>query len=415
LVAVGLAFGVGVGGMMGESGNAQGPDNWAVTAEMSTRRLAENPKDEKAWADLLRAQIQLGDLERAEKTLKNWRAKVSSPQAASESLEGELALARDDAARAVKAFRSYVEKAPKDDGGWRLLASAYEEEKDWDKAVDAMGQALMLRADAAGFLQRGKLRMEMGDWAGAEADVREANRRDATNPEVRGLFPIFERSMAWLPKLRTLEAAVKGHPRDAQVLLDRGEWLRANGLMDLAREDFKAAFGMNPKSLRARVWYGLMRETPGNANVSGNATMSGRPEKVDNLGVVPMAPGRITADFARELKALDAGDDAEARAQFLVRYGQPVLGLREVEALEGSPAKAQALIDLGRLPEAGRAARQATERHADSAVAWLALAEWELNSGNNREAIDAAQRAEKLQKTAQAEDVRKTAQQRLGK
>jgi len=48
-------------------------------------------------------------------------------------------------------------------------------------------------------------------------------------------------------------------------------------------------------------------------------------------------------------------------------------------------------------------------------VAWLALARWELETGNYGEAIDAAQKSIKLKKSPEAEELRKLAQLRLGK
>jgi predicted Zn-dependent protease len=91
------------------------------------------------------------------------------------------------------------------------------------------------------------------------------------------------------------------------------------------------------------------------------------------------------------------------------------MALQEVRDVEGSPARAQALISLDRLTEAGRVARRATEMHPDSPMAWLALARWELASGNYRETLDAVGRAERAGKTTETEDLRNVASERLGK
>src|SRR5690348_12970462 len=73
-------------------GLAANADEWPAIAEMSARQLQENPKNEEAWATLARAQMAQDDLQRAEKTLADWKAKVVSPAEAWDRIEGELAL-----------------------------------------------------------------------------------------------------------------------------------------------------------------------------------------------------------------------------------------------------------------------------------------------------------------------------------
>ncbi len=129
-------------------------------------------------------------------------------------------------------------------------------------------------------------------------------------------------------------------------------------------------------------------------------------EQASAQGVMPMDAKLITPAFERKLKAMDAeGDARRRRALVLVRYHQPVMALREVRGADGSPAKAQALLDLGRLAQGGDAARQATAQHPGSAFAWLALARWELESGNYAEALDAVKRSAKVcTRTPEAEE-----------
>lgn len=406
--------------LLAESGLgwARDSEDWPAIAEVSARQVRENPKNEEAWTALARAQIAQGDLQRAEKTLEDWKAKVASPGEAWDRAEGELALKKADAPRAVEAFKRSVKKAPKDPDAWWHLSAAYAAAKDWANSIEAMDHVLAIRPDAVGFVQRSRLRIWAHDWAGAEADIRRANELDAADPGVQTLFPKFERSATWLPMIKSLDERVKQQPRDYHALLNRAEWLRFAGFTHAAREDIDAALKINPESLRARFWSGLAaqeqhaaRERQGQ---SGDEKSDWK-EKAGAHGVMPMAAQLITAEFESQLEAMDGEKDAEMRAQFLLRYRQPLMALREVEGVDGSPAKAQALFDLHRLPEAGRAARSATAQHPSSPVAWLALARWELETGNYREAVDAAQKAIKLKKSPEAEELRKLAQQRLGK
>ncbi len=399
-------------------GRAVDAEDWPTIAEVSARQLRENPKNEEAWTALARAQIAQGDLQRAEKTLEDWKAKVASPGEARDRAEGELALKKADAPRAVEAFQRSVKKAPKDPDAWRLLSTAYAAAKDWANSIEAMDHVIAIRPDAVGFVQRTRLRIWAHDWAGAQADIRRANELDAADPGVQMLFPKFERSATWLPMIKSFDERVKKEPRDYQALLNRAEWLRFAGFTHAAREDIDAALKINPQSLRARFWAGLAAQEQHAAEERQGRSADEKSDwkaKAAAQGVMPMAAQFVTSEFESQLEAMDGEKDAEARALFLLRYRQPLMALREVEAVDGSPAKAQALFELHRLPEAGRAARTATDQHPSSPVAWLALARWELETGNYREAIDAAQKSIKLKKSPEAEELRKLAQLRLGK
>jgi len=403
------------GSCQSADGNQEGSQDWAMVGEVSARELIENPRDQKAWAALVAARMNQDDLKRAEQALKEWRTTVSSPAAASEKLDAELAFTEGDTPRAVNAWKRYLHRAPKDDAAWKQLAAVYGDEKDFANGVDAMGSALALRADAEGFVQRARLRIRMHDWAGAESDVRQANRMDSTNADAQALFPIFERSATWQPPMSALDQIVQKNPDDFQSRLNRAEWLRWSGFTEAAQDDIEAAFQMDPKSLRARLWRGLAaQERLAADRTAGDDEKSSRVEndKAAAGDVMPMDAALISTDFERELKAADAETDPEARARFLLKYHQPVMALREVQ--EGSPARAQALVDLDRLPEAGRSARLATQQHPGDAMAWMALARWELANGNYRETLDAVNRSARLGKTPETEDLRKTALLRLG-
>ncbi len=141
---------------------------------------------------------------------------------------------------------------------WQFLASAYGAEKDWANGLEAMGHALTIRPDAAGFVERARLRIPVRTIGRARSrDVRQADQLDARDAGVQMLLPTFEQSATWLPTVTALDLKVKKQPRDYQALLDRAEWLRWARFTDAARDDIDAALEINPKSLRARFWSGL--------------------------------------------------------------------------------------------------------------------------------------------------------------
>jgi len=381
--------------------------NWATAAELSARKLEKDPLNEKAWADLVDARLkdeEVNDaerLKRAETALKACRSKVPKPSPVIERLAGQLAFAQGKFLDAANAWKRYLKLTPKDAEGWDLLASAYEKMHDWQKGVVAISTAQELKPRIKYLIQRARFRIRLHDWEGAKADLQAANRLDATDQKLQMLYPIFERSGKWLPAMTKLDAAVAEHSQDYRLRLDRAEWLFGVGFEDAAGDDIDAAFQANPKSLRARVWNGIISWQ--------------RDEKEKAGEVMKIGTEKLTPQFEAELKAMDSEPDAETRARFLMKIQQPLLALGEVRAVDGSPSKALALLKLNRLPQAGKAARRATQAHPEDAGAWLALGQVELENGNNSEALAALDLSLKLKGAPEVENLRKIVLRRLGK
>lgn len=383
------------------AGAADVDDDSAVVVELSERRLEKHPDDEKAWGKLTGAFIGEGDFKRADKALARWRANVSHPSPLIEKREAELAFARANFKEAVTAWKRYLTLHPDGFDDWKQYAWACSEAHDRAAGVEACTGALKIRNDADMIAQRAALRIRLHDWAGAEADLRQANKLEPTNVRVQRLLPVFDRKAEWLAVMTKLDAGIAKDPENARLRLNRAEWLVSEDLVDAAGDDIEEAQRLDPGSLRARVWSGLL------------AWERHEPDKAGSM--LEMKINKVTQSFEAELKAMDASADHEARAQFLIRNGQPLMAVEEVRGVEGSVAKAKALFDLRRLPEAGIAARKAVEMHPKDFLAWYLLAQLELENGNLREAIDAADHSMKLKKIREAEDLRKTASQRLGR
>ena len=374
---------------------------WATKAELSTRKLEKDPHDEKAWAELARARLKQGDWKRAEKAVADWRAAVAHPSPMIERVEAELAVANGDSEAAIPAWKKYLDLKPGDKEGWLSLSQACSNEHEWKEAVDAATHALAIKKDAWTLMQRAESLIRLRDWSGAEADVREANKLDPMDSTTKTLFPVFERSKEWLPMVTKLDASIAADPKTVGLLIDRAEWLTGEGFTDAGGDDVEAAFKLDPRSLRVRFWNGIMAWERNNADQAGD--------------VMKFPFSSVTVPFEIELKKMDASTDPEARAQFLLKNQQPLMALHEVGDTRGSVAKAQALLDLSRLPEAGAAARHAVEAHADDATAWLLLARVELGNGNIKETLDALDHSSRLKKSKEADALRKDALARLGK
>jgi tetratricopeptide (TPR) repeat protein len=387
--------------LSGELGTVfAGPDD-LYSAEWSERNLEKNPRDEVAWAGLVEARLKDKDFARAEKALADWKSKVPKPSANLDRLRGELALARDAIPDAIDAWLRYLKAEPKDWETRVQLSVAYSRQRAWKEAVRELSNVIEGNPHAAAYSQRAACRIRLHDWPGAESDVREANHLDATESVVRSLLPRFERARDWLPAVKKLDSAITKEPDNISLLLDRAEWLFGAGFLDAGLDDVQAALKTNPKSLRAQIWNGAVAWERGDVRSAGD--------------VLELRFGDFGKEFRTGLKSIDASTDPEARARFLLSHKQPLLALSEVRNADGSPAKAHALLELGRSPEAGVAARRAAELHPDDPEAWLVLGRLELHNGNIGEALEALNRSTKIKRSSEAEALRTTAMQRLGK
>ena len=396
-----VAFGGFAGGQIFAQDSEEKTAALAVDADKAERRVEGVPTDAKAWAQLVSARLEGHDNARAAKALERWRAAIPNPSPEFLQAEGEIAFARDDFPAAITAWQRYTEVRPDDASGWNRLATAYGRARDWGKSADAFSRELKIASRAASFIHRARCRIRLHDWAAAENDVREGNRIDATDAEVRKLFPIFERSRDWLPAVKKLDAAVRANPSDPALLLDRAEALFSEGLIAAGRDDLDAALKLRPDSLRARFWNGALAWD--------------RKERDKAGAVMEFKEDDFPPQARARLKMLDAEPPGEARAEFLLKLKQPLLALEEASKVDGSPSKALALVELKRWAEARPAAVRAVEMHPSDAGAWLALARVELQNGNAREAVEAATRSEKLKKSPEADRVRNEARGLLGK
>ncbi len=394
------------GGIAAPRAFAETEVDWATAAERCDRQLLATPRDDKTWADLVQARLNLGDLRRAEEALKIWRRNnPKAPKACPsiERLQGDLAYSRGDAKGAADAWRAYVRLAPQDVESWDRLAGAEEELGHVKDAIDAVGHALKTEPDAARYAWRARLKIQLRDWSGANADVRAGNKLDATDAAIQALYPKFERMNRWLPALKKLDGLVNWVFRDPShpvPLLNRSEFLANEKWLDLAYEDAEEALRRAPDSLRARYWRGVLAWELGRISEVGDVSKTN-------------VEAAMTGDLDRVKKIADEVDP-EVRAHVLLEMRQAVMALREVEGIDGSVLKVSAYVDLKQLPKAEAAARRAVEVHPKAADAWSALGWLELTNGNMKEAMDCADRLAKLNAMEKALSLRAEARKRLG-
>ena len=398
---------------------AQGQD-WAVQAELCDRKLASKPKDSQLWADLVEARLNLQDTRRAGEALKIWRKNVhdvSRRYPIIEQLEGDLAYSKGDLAGSVVSWKNYVLLVPDKTAGWERLAWAQEQLGDLHGAVGSVAGAIKAGNDpqkqAGRYAWLARLKIGLRDWQGAADDLTAGNKLDATNTEIQQLFPKFERSAEWLPKLKELDAAVEQSTDEAAgaaALLDRSEWLARQSWPEQAFEDAAAAFKKAPKSLRAEVWNGVMAWECKRPKDAGNVA---RTELKFWWELHQHWRGAYPSPLDL-LKQLDKETDPEIRAEGLLNLHQPVLAWREVKEIDGARIKTHILLALEEVPNAEAAARRAAEVHPDDAEAWIDLAYSEFRNGNVQEALEHLDHAKQVNPKMNIESRRQDILKTLG-
>ena len=379
-------------------------DGWTTLGEKHARAVEKYPRNEKEWSALVQARLEDEDLKAPEKrnaaeaALAGWRKNVEKPSPSFDMTTARVAHGCGDYEKAEEAWKRYLKQMPQDADAWELCAKTYEKTANWVKAAEAISKAIVLEPRVERYVARACMRIRQHGWEQAKSDIEQANKLDATRPDVQNLFPVFERSQNWLPQISALDAEIRDHADDCRLLLDRAQALKdiCFGFDEVAADDIDAAFKLSPKSLRARFWKGILARER---------------RKMEESPGMMIPHGR---DFAGGFKTIDEEKDPEVRAKFLLSSGEPFAALGEVEKVEGSPARAMALHQLRRLPEAGKVARRSVELHPEDAMGWLALAYYEMDNGNSQEVLEVLKHYAKITSSKEADDLRVSALKNLG-
>jgi tetratricopeptide (TPR) repeat protein len=374
---------------------ARAGDNAAARAEIAERRLKWHSKDGTAWETLVRARLEMGDVERAEKALEKWSKLETRPEKVSpiiHLLRGHVARKRDHPGDALIHWKNALIKEPGNVEALDAVAWAEAAQNNWREAADAVSRLLSiennpsLEARRVGYyVQRANWFLRIRDWARAEADVRTANELDATNAGVKELLPLLESRNQWQPSLEALdkdaEAALSTTDK-ATVLLKRAVFLLQHAFLIQAFEDAKSAYDLTPDRMDAQFW---------------KSFCAWRNEKPQH--VAPFQPKSeeymewiLEEQQLRKVEELGRSRDSERQAEHLLDLKQPYMALHLTREVEGSLAKVKALRALGEQVQARKAAHRALELAPDSPEALLEMAEIEFENGNITEALSAVDR-----------------------
>ena len=178
-----------------------------------------------AWA----AQLS-GLVYESEKALEHWKIAV---ELMPDHLVYKLALSdaylqASDATRAIAMLESMSKKAADQGQVWLLLSKAYQQNEDWEKALQASERAAAVdRYSPEPVLQSGKIALRMGKQKKAlECASLALKRAPGTAGSLLFLCEVQKAAGKSIDALRILEEAIKGGQKSATVMLEHARLVR---------------------------------------------------------------------------------------------------------------------------------------------------------------------------------------------
>ncbi|HEU5246611.1 MAG TPA: hypothetical protein VFU09_05935 [Candidatus Udaeobacter sp.] len=394
--------------------------------ELSRRILAITPNDSKIWQTLAQTELETDDLDRLEQTLNAWQKAVRHPPAAIEDFRGTLCFKRKDYQCAERHWLAYVAtKPPAADAAdeYDSLADLCAEQERWEDHAAYRTKAIAAKDSAARRVSRAIAFLRLHKWDAAYADMAQANKVDATDPEVKEWLPQFERLQLYLPRIKELDAEIAKSPNDFELLLQRARAFTVAGRPLLALDDAERAFKLQPASMRARIQTGEALLDTGRADDAAKLQV-GRLSRDREDGHVSeqalLELGVNDALLAQNPKNVEA---LVARAGVLRSLQQLTLALADAQAAIGVNDKSAAahfvaahlFDDLGEQKNALTHARIATELDPNDSAKWSFRGVLERQRADFQAAIQSLTRSLQISESLLALSEREQCERRTGK
>lgn len=393
--------------------------------ELAKRILAADPRDAGVWTELVQAQIETSDYDRALGSLAAWEKAVKSRAAAIDDFRGDIYLAKgdDDAnEKAEKAWRAALAVEPANYVVLSKLADLLEKQERWPEVFALRTRAAAAKPTAAMIAAESWASLHLHQWDAASAEIQKANKLDATDATVQQWLPKLEQLAVALPKIKALDAQIAAKPRDIHPLLDEAWIFTTIDEAPLALSNCKRAMALDPGSIHARVETGEayldMNDIDGAAGVKVSHDLP--------LGF----HGPVTPQIYGELDRLDAEVEQNrgqpgplaARSKALRSINQYVLALEDAKAAlradRNSPeAEFEMGHDLDGLGKPGEALPhivRATELSPNNPVAWYYRGVVEANRADYRAAIESQTHSLSIRESSVAYSARADCELRLG-
>jgi len=369
--------------------------SWYAVAELSRRILLLDPRNPEIWEKMARAQFEVGDVDRCERTLASWEESLSAHPPVLDALYGDIAFARGDHPKALQFWSTYLAAKPGDAATLEKVAWSQESDGRWNEAIQALTERIAADETPGALVWRARCYLRQRNWDAAFADIKAAGELDPSDDSVKAWLPRFELLRTFLPDIKNM--AVPPGTAGANKLLDRALLFGHADQDDLALEDDETALKDAPDSRRA-----LLQKCA--ALLALN-----RREDAAKLNLNILVPKRSFAEKAlREIGNLDAKIEKEPkepngllveRAVKCNEIDQFTLALQDTATVEGSGVRdalfARALTEegyalekLGRKEKGMKRLIEATELDPKNALAWRFRGELEMLRANYPVAVD---------------------------
>jgi len=405
---------------------AQDAEDKPAIVELSRRIVAIAPNDSATWDTLAQTQLESEELDDLERTLDAWQKASKKPPVAIEDFRAGLCFKRKDYKCAEQHWLAFIAtKPPRADAAtdYDNLAEASAAQARWADHAAYRAKAINAQDTTARRVLRAVALLRLHNWDAAFAEMAKANKRDATDPQVKEWLPEFERLQKFLPQIKTLDAQIAKSPNDVGLLLERARVFILAGRPLLAIDDAEHAFKLQPASMRARVELAEALLDAGKAEDAAKLEIDrylrrGEDKHVSDEALREL--GRLDARLSANPKDADA---LVARAKILRDLRQFTLALADANAALAVNDKsaaahfeaAQDLDGLDRQKEALLHARIATELDPHDSNMWFFRGVLERQRADFAGAVASQTRSIEISETPGALSEREQCQRRIGK
>jgi len=304
---------------------AREADDKPAIVELSRRIVKISPNDEDAWDGLVGTELELGDLDRAERSLKEWAKSTNKPPGAIEDFWGDLCVRRKDYANAERHWLTFLAQKPRRSDAadmYDKLADLCLTQERWSDLATYTAKAIAAEDSAARRVAHAAALLHLRQWDAAFAEITRAQRLDNTDSQLKERLPGFERLQRILPQIKVLDGQLAKMPDGAGFLLDRARLLTLAEVSGLALEDCRRAMALQPGWVRARIQTGETLLDDKRVDDAAKLQVSHNLVRVQN--------GHVSDQALRELAEADAAlSKEEVNAEALAKRSRTLRGLNQ--------------------------------------------------------------------------------------
>ncbi|MEP6603747.1 MAG: hypothetical protein ABJB69_07365 [Spartobacteria bacterium] len=405
---------------------AEEGEDKAGIVELSQRIVAIAPNESAIWEKIVQALYDAEDFDRCRQTLDAWEKAAKQSTAVIENFRGAIAFKKKDFGTAQRHLLAALAKKPTP----VVAASVYDDlaevcaaQSRWLDHENYRAKAILAEDTIGRRISHAAALLRLHQWDAAYAEMAKANKKDASDADVKEWLPQFERLQKYLPRIKATDARIAKKPNDVIALLDRARLFTLAERPLLALDDCERAMKVDPASMRARIQTGEALQDVARPEDAAKLQVSQKLERGDDKHVREGALDALAEQDALILKDPDNAAPLAARAKILRGLQQFTLALSDAQAAlaidEESVAayfeSAHDLDELGNGREALECAIKVTELNQDDAVAWYYRGVLEAQRADFAAAIESQTHSLSLRESLVALRERENCARRIGK